>query len=71
MTFLDIAKLEQDRNDLIEIINSYRELTGNNPVHRRYLACHLVRLDQLDDHIDEWRKSNPTSFGNCRLLSAA
>ncbi len=43
MTFLDIAKLEQDRSDLIEIIDSYRALTDGlrvNPVHRRYLTSY-------------------------------
>jgi hypothetical protein len=60
MTFFEIEKLEQDCIDLIEIIDSYRQLTDKptfNPLHSRYLACHRERLTQLDAHIAELRGS--------------
>lgn len=58
MTFLDIEKLEQDRTDLIEVINSYRSQHAgphDNDANRRYLSFHLERLEQLDADISERR----------------
>ncbi len=59
MTYITFYKLEQDRDDLVEIIRTYMALQSPDPLEHETiqfnLSCHIARLHELEAELAELR----------------